>query len=759
VTNPADKCSASPLKHEPLANLQARITELEQENARLQAEVAANRECEENLRNAETHYHTIVHFAYDWIYWEAPDGRLHYVSPSCERITGYTPAEFMTNPALLAGLILPDDAGIWANHKHQPGVTARSEFQFRIRRRDGEIRWIEHICQPVVDDAGVFCGFRVNNRDISRRKKAEADLRESEALLANRLFIEQTNDKLKQHVEKLSTLNLIAQTVTTITDLETVLGVVAGTMLRLFDAYATDISLLDSRETRLTVFAPTAGAENWKKKKNPLVRLVDDPAAQQVIKTGRPLLVPRATTNPLTEAIHPILQAKNIQSLLSVPMLARGKTIGLITIYTDQPHRDFSPAEVSLAETIAGQVAGAVETARLFAQEQERRREAERRRLIAESLADILTVLNANQPLADTLDYIAGQANRLLGTDASAIYRQGENPDEPFLVLAAQGYCAEQINAVNLPLDHSVLRQALAGGQPLALADRAAVPAPNGQNNPALGETGLATLPEQFQALLAVPLFVKNTPYGGIMLYYRAPHPFSAEEIALAVIFSNQVTLAIENAGLRLEAERAAVAAERNRLARDLHDSVTQTLFSVAAIAEALPRVWESHPAESQKALTELRRLTQGALAEMRNLLLELRPAVLVEKPMGELLRQLADAMMGRTRMQVTTTVVDERELPPEAKIGLYRIAQESLNNVTKHARAGQVKIGLYYEPEQVELNIIDNGRGFDPATIAPGQLGVAIMAERAAAIGAVFEITSQPDQGTQITVIWPDRP
>jgi len=175
----------------------------------------------------------------------------------------------------------------------------------------------------------------------------------------------------------------------------------------------------------------------------------------------------------------------------------------------------------------------------------------------------------------------------------------------------------------------------------------------------------------------------------------------------------------------------------------------------VAAIAETLPRVWESHPTESKKALAELRRLTQGALAEMRNLLLELRPTVLVEKPMSELLRQLADAMMGRTRMQVTTTVVDERALPPEVKIGLYRIAQESLNNVTKHARASQVKIGLYYQTEQVELNIADNGLGFDPDTIAPGQLGVNIMAERAAAIDATFAVNSQPDQGTQITVVW----
>jgi signal transduction histidine kinase len=444
---------------------------------------------------------------------------------------------------------------------------------------------------------------------------------------------------------------------------------------------------------------------------------------------------------------------------MSVPMLSRGHTIGLITIYTSQSNRDFTPVDVALAETIAGQVSGAVETARLFGEEHERRQEAEQRRLIAESLGDILAALNSDQPLDDTLDYISIQANRLLDADANAIYRQEETNEDPFTVLAAQGYFAEEINAVMFPLGYSALQEALLSGQPLAFSDLSVVLADDTrrERSGSPTEAELAKLSKEFKSLLVLPLFVKEEPYGGIILYYREPREFTAEEIALAVIFSNQVTLAIENADLRLQAERSAVVAERNRLARDLHDSVTQTLFSVAAIAEALPRVWESHPTESKKALDELRRLTQGALAEMRNLLLELRPTVLVEKPMSELLRQLADAMMGRTRMQVTTTVVDERALPPEVKIGLYRIAQESLNNVTKHARADRVKIGLYYEGERIELNIVDNGQGFDPNTISPDQLGVGIMAERAEAIDATFEITSQPDQGTQITVIWTD--
>src|SRR4030095_5224364 len=115
------------------------------------------------------------------------------------------------------------------------------------------------------------------------------------------------------------------------------------------------------------------------------------------------------------------------------------------------------------------------------------------------------------------------------------------------------------------------------------------------------------------------------------------PHEFSAEEVALAVTFADQTVLAVENAQLRTQVEQAAVAAERSRLARDLHDSVTQNLFSASLIAEVLPRLWESQHNEGQQRLGELRQLTKGALAEMRTLLLELRPDRLIQVELSEL--------------------------------------------------------------------------------------------------------------------------
>jgi signal transduction histidine kinase len=201
--------------------------------------------------------------------------------------------------------------------------------------------------------------------------------------------------------------------------------------------------------------------------------------------------------------------------------------------------------------------------------------------------------------------------------------------------------------------------------------------------------------------------------------------------------------------------EEAAATAERERLARDLHDAVTQSLFSISAIAEALPAIWERDQAEARRGLEELRQLTQGTLAEMRTLLLELRPSALTEQKLDVLVPQLTEAMTGRTRMPITTQVTGDCTLPVETSIALYRISQEALHNVIKHARASRAGVELHCGAGYARLCISDDGRGFDPAAAQPGQLGLDIMRERAQAIGAELRIESQPGQGTHVLVEW----
>jgi PAS domain S-box-containing protein len=209
-----------------------------------------------------------------------------------------------------------------------------------------------------------------------------------------------------------------------------------------------------------------------------------------------------------------------------------------------------------------------------------------------------------------------------------------------------------------------------------------------------------------------------------------------------------------EDALTRKAAEEA-VAAERTRLAHDLHDAVTQTLFSASLIAEVIPDLWKLNPEEALKSTDELRQLTRGALAEMRTLLLELRPAALTQTRFQDLLKQLTEALIGRTRLPITLSVEGDRRLPPEVQVALYRIAQESLNNIIKYARATQVNVSIAQSPAGIHMEIIDNGLGFDQATAKPTSLGLRIMRERAEAIGAEWCINSTPGNGTRVSVTW----
>ena len=209
-------------------------------------------------------------------------------------------------------------------------------------------------------------------------------------------------------------------------------------------------------------------------------------------------------------------------------------------------------------------------------------------------------------------------------------------------------------------------------------------------------------------------------------------------------------------------AEKAAdeaVTADRTRLARDLHDAVTQTLFSASLTAEVLPELWEMDVEEAKRSTEELRQLTRGALAEMRTLLLELRPATLTQTRLSDLIRQLCEAFIGRSRLPITLKIEGDCKLPPEVQVACYRIAQESLNNVFKYARATEVKVDLFISPACVRFEVCDNGMGFDLSGTKPTSLGMRIMRERAEAIGADFHISSTPGSGTCVEVTWNENP
>jgi two-component system nitrate/nitrite sensor histidine kinase NarX len=266
------------------------------------------------------------------------------------------------------------------------------------------------------------------------------------------------------------------------------------------------------------------------------------------------------------------------------------------------------------------------------------------------------------------------------------------------------------------------------------------------------------TDPEGIRSFMHVPIKIGGRVFGVFNADYQEPRAFGDEELRLFVALAQRAALAIETAQLYEQAQELAVIAERSRLARDLHDAVTQTLFSASLIAEVLPRIWERDQDQGLQRLEELRELTRGALAEMRTLLLELRPSALAEAELGELLRQLSESVTGRARVPVTLQITQDCPMPPEVKVALYRIAQEALNNVAKHARASQAQVRLHCDSGVLELQVSDDGCGFDTVGIPPDHLGLGIMRERAESVGAQLRIDSQLGQGTQVRVVWRDE-
>lgn len=201
-------------------------------------------------------------------------------------------------------------------------------------------------------------------------------------------------------------------------------------------------------------------------------------------------------------------------------------------------------------------------------------------------------------------------------------------------------------------------------------------------------------------------------------------------------------------------AERAAQA-ERSRLARDLHDSVTQALFAASLKAEALMLTSETFSPETAKTVEELRRLSRGALAQMRTMLLELRSEPFEQVPLRQLLRNLVEATESRASLNVGLAVRGEHELPPEVHVALYRIVEEALNNVARHARAQRAWVELDLSADGARLIVGDDGVGFDPAVNDPSHLGLRSMRERADEVGAELTVVTHAGEGTAVVVVW----
>lgn len=390
----------------------------------------------------------------------------------------------------------------------------------------------------------------------------------------------------------------------------------------------------------------------------------------------------------------------------------------------------------------------------------ERTEDIEKRRKVAEGLREILIRLNSDQAVEESVDFIACQANRLLASEQVVVFEIKNEFRTKILAVSPQEPCGDVQSRIDKQ-PAIIVSDALLTHMSKRLKKEPYIVI----NNLAEYSKGKPELKAIISAnpkfIVAAPVYLSERVYGGMLVQKKIGEGFSAEDLELLRSFADQVALAIGNNQLRQHAEEMAVISERNRIARDLHDAITQTLFSANLMAETLPEIWERDWKKALQVVAEMRQLNRSALSEMRTLLLELRPKAVVESKMSDLLRQLADVLQGQSGMKVHLNLQDECNLPEEVHITLYRIAQEILANVLKHSRARQVWVHLKCQgqkdgtTQKTYLKIRDNGIGFDASTPVLDRFGLRNVQERALDIGATITIESQEKKGTTIIFEW----
>jgi signal transduction histidine kinase len=258
---------------------------------------------------------------------------------------------------------------------------------------------------------------------------------------------------------------------------------------------------------------------------------------------------------------------------------------------------------------------------------------------------------------------------------------------------------------------------------------------------------------------LWVPLVVKDQLIGLMSITRQETDAFSPDRIDLATAIARQAAVAIENARLFEQAQGKAALEERQRLARELHDSVSQALYGIGLGTRTARALLDRDPAKVAEPLEYVMSLAEAGMAEMRALIFELRPESLEQEGLVAALEKQAAAMRSRHALEV------ELALPPAdpdislaMKEALYRIAQEAMHNTAKHARATRITLRLDPAGEALVMEVIDNGLGFDSTAAFPGHLGLVSMQERAAPFGGRAMIDSAPGAGTRVHVSLPLR-
>ena len=475
-------------------------------------------------------------------------------------------------------------------------------------------------------------------------------------------------------------------------------------------------------------------------------RLPLDPALLDTLRQDRVAVVEDTSQDPPDSVGPPttrILREWGVRSYSSVPLLSQGELLGSLNLGSTSPGV-LGPDQMEIAREVADQLAIVLQQTRLREQVERHAAELERQVLDRtrelQTLYGVTAVASESRDLQAVLDQSLEQSLAAFKCQTGVI-QLAEGVGGELRLAAQQGF-APHIVALGDPAGGGARASwVVENAKPLVVPDMSI--------DARTPESARANLPF---AYVGVPMRSRSRVVGVVSVVGETGQQFSAEEVALLASIADHVAVAVENARLRQQAERAAVLEERERLARELHDSVTQLLYSLGLYAETGQRLATAgHVKEVSDYLKRIGDTAQQALKEMRVLIYGLRPPLLEREGLVRALQVRLDGVERRSGVDAGLVVEGKVELPAEAEAELYHIAQEALNNALRHAAAGTVTVRIRADRHAIELEVVDDGVGFD--TGEAGGLGLIGMAERAERLGGTLEVISAVGEGTRVKV------
>ncbi|MCB0224389.1 MAG: GAF domain-containing protein [Anaerolineae bacterium] len=499
-----------------------RTAKLEQLNDMLKEDIAHRQQVEQALKESERRLVETQKLA-QLGSWEFDLASETFTwSEEMFRMTGFDPQAGTPSFADYLKMLHPDDASLLAKRFAQAqsqGTTYNIEL--RYLHPNGRISYVMSRGQPITQAGEVvkLIGFVL---DITDRKQAEQ-------------VIQNAHDELAQRIGELALINNVAQTVATVTDLPAALEIVAQEMVMALYARNCGITLLNGEYTQLEVVADYSKNQAEASAKGIIIPIEGNPATQKVLETKQSVVVSKAQTNPLLASIHDIMAARQTECIMIVPLLARGEVIGTIGLDTTDPDRVFTPDEMRLAETIAGQVAGAIEVARLFEQEHHQRQ-------MAESLRQVATALSSSLDLQTVLDKIMEELRNVIAYDSAGLSLQ----DDSDLVLFASANLPDQWMGAHIPLtSDDPAAQVFRQQAPMIIPDL---------HKPPYDEIWVGD--QKIRGWMGVPLIVGSTTIGMLGVDSHEMDAYTEDDVKILQIFANQAAGAIQNARLHQDIRR-----------------------------------------------------------------------------------------------------------------------------------------------------------------------------------------------------------